>query len=240
MSNLARAIATEAHAAQVDKADAPYVLHPLRLMQRMDTDEEKMVAVLHDVVEDGPGWSFERLKAEGFSETVIAALRCVTKLPADENDYMAFIRRAATNAVARKVKPADLEDNLDVRRIAVLTEQDLKRIDKYHRAWRWLREQALLEVTGAAAKKAGTALALFVDELQYVEEDELAALITALHRSAQRSLPVVLVGAGLPQLPARWAGPSLTRNACSIFQRSGRYPRTLPARRSPSRRWIRV
>ncbi len=63
--------------------------------------------------------------------------------------------------------------------------------------------QALLEVTGIAAKEAGTAFAIFVDELQYVEEEELAALITALHRTAQRSLPVVLVGAGLPQLPGR-------------------------------------
>ena len=63
--------------------------------------------------------------------------------------------------------------------------------------------QALLEVTGAAAKEASTALAMFVDELQYVEEEELAALITALHRTAQRNLPVVLVGAGLPQLPGR-------------------------------------
>jgi hypothetical protein len=63
--------------------------------------------------------------------------------------------------------------------------------------------QALLEVTGIAAKEAGTALTIFVDELQYVAEEELAALITALHRSAQRSLPVVLVGAGLPQLPGR-------------------------------------
>lgn len=63
--------------------------------------------------------------------------------------------------------------------------------------------QALLEVTGAAAKKAGTALVMFVDELQYVKEEELAALITALHRTSQRSLPVMLVGAGLPQLPGR-------------------------------------
>jgi len=60
--------------------------------------------------------------------------------------------------------------------------------------------QALLEVVGAAAQKAGTALVLFVDELQYVEEEQLAALVTALHRTAQRRLPVVLVGAGLPQL----------------------------------------
>ena len=63
--------------------------------------------------------------------------------------------------------------------------------------------QALLEASGQAAREAGTALVLFIDELQYVKEDELAALITALHRSAQRRLPVVLVGAGLPQLRGR-------------------------------------
>jgi hypothetical protein len=63
--------------------------------------------------------------------------------------------------------------------------------------------QALLEVSGITAKEAGTALAIFIDELQYVKEEELAALITALHRTAQRSLPIVLVGAGLPQLPGR-------------------------------------
>src|SRR3972149_6446880 len=63
--------------------------------------------------------------------------------------------------------------------------------------------QALLEAVGAAAQKAGTALVLFIDELQYVQEDQLAALITALHRTAQRRLPVVLVGAGLPQLRGR-------------------------------------
>lgn len=63
--------------------------------------------------------------------------------------------------------------------------------------------QALLEATGEAARKADTALAMFVDELQYVKEEELAALITALHRVAQRRLPIVLVGAGLPQLRGR-------------------------------------
>lgn len=63
--------------------------------------------------------------------------------------------------------------------------------------------QALLETAGEAAKAAGTALALFIDELQYVEEEQLASLITALHRAAQRQLPVVLVGAGLPQLRGR-------------------------------------
>lgn len=63
--------------------------------------------------------------------------------------------------------------------------------------------QALIEAAGEAAKSGDTALAIFIDELQYVEEEQLAALITALHRAAQRRLPVVLVGAGLPQLRGR-------------------------------------
>ncbi|HTB21850.1 MAG TPA: ATP-binding protein [bacterium] len=96
-------------------------------------------------------------------------------------------------AKALKVKYQDIEVGLDFEPEPGLAdngdlEQDLT---------------ALLEAGGQAAKSASTALALFVDELQYVKEDELAALITALHRAAQRSLPVVLVGAGLPQLRGR-------------------------------------
>lgn len=78
--------------------------------------------------------------------------------------------------------------------------------------------QALLEATGVAAKEADTALVLFIDELQYVEEDQLAALITALHRCAQRQLPVALVGAGLPQLRGRMG------NAKSYAERLFEFP----------------
>src|SRR3989344_4979562 len=85
--------------------------------------------------------------------------------------------------------------------------------------------QALLEVTGAAAQKAGTALAMFVDELQYVAEDELAALITALHRTAQRNLPVVLVGAGLPQLPGKMGRAKSYAERLFDFPQIGALPR---------------
>ncbi|HET9701055.1 MAG TPA: ATP-binding protein [Burkholderiales bacterium] len=100
------------------------------------------------------------------------------------------LRGLAGFAKALKIKFQDIEVGLDLDPEPGLAdngdlEQDL---------------QALLEVVGAAAQKAGTALVLFIDELQYVEEEQLAALITALHRTAQRRLPVVLVGAGLPQL----------------------------------------
>jgi hypothetical protein len=89
--------------------------------------------------------------------------------------------------------------------------------------------QALLEVTGAAAKKGGTALAMFVDELQYVQEEELAALITALHRTAQRNLPVVLVGAGLPQLPGKMG------RAKSYAERLFDFPQIGPLSRDAAR-----
>lgn len=85
--------------------------------------------------------------------------------------------------------------------------------------------QALLEVIGDAAKKAGTALAMFVDELQYVAEEELAAMITALHRTAQRSLPVVLVGAGLPQLPGKMGRAKSYAERLFDFPQIGPLPR---------------
>lgn len=84
--------------------------------------------------------------------------------------------------------------------------------------------QALLEVAGAAAKKAGTALVLFIDELQYVEEEQLASLITALHRTAQRSLPVALIGAGLPQLPGKMGRAKSYAERLFDFPRVGPLP----------------
>ena len=86
-----------------------------------------------------------------------------------------------------------------------------------------------------AAREADTALAMFIDELQYVEEEQLAALITALHRVAQRQLPVVLVGAGLPQLRGRTGRAKSTRSASSTSLRSVRSRRRLPSRPSSSR-----
>jgi (p)ppGpp synthase/HD superfamily hydrolase len=95
-------IAAEAHAGQLDKAGAPYVLHPLRMMLRVSSTDERIVAVLHDVCEDCPGWTFDRLRAEGFSEHIIQALQSVTKR--DGEDYEAFVRRAATNAIDRAAR----------------------------------------------------------------------------------------------------------------------------------------
>jgi hypothetical protein len=103
------------------------------------------------------------------------------------------LRALAGFAKSLKVKYADIEVGLDFDPEPGLADNG----DLEHDL------QALLEAAGAAAQRAGTALAIFVDELQYVQEDQLAALITALHRTAQRRLPVVMVGAGLPQLRGR-------------------------------------
>ena len=138
--NLERAIqiAVEAHAGAKDRGGKAYILHPISVMMRCETDEEKIVAILHDVVED-TDWTFESLRDEGFSETIIEALKTVTKHSEDEV-YDEFIQRSLTNDIGRKVKIADLRENLDVTRIGELTDKDIERINKYKRALKTLTE----------------------------------------------------------------------------------------------------
>ena len=131
-------IAVEAHKGQRDKFGAPYILHPLRVMARVKTEEEMTVAILHDVVEDTK-WTFDRLREAGFSETVVEAIGCVTKRAGES--YDSLIERARANPLARQVKIADLEDNMDVRRIPVVTAKDAERLAKYRRAWQTLTDQ---------------------------------------------------------------------------------------------------
>ena len=133
LSTLERAIAiaAEAHAGQVDKAGAPYVLHPLRMMLRMLLVDERIVAVLHDVCEDCTEWSFDRLRSEGFPERIIEALESVTKRGGE--NYEDFVRRAAANPIGRRVKLDDMTDNSDLSRIAVPSERDFERVEKYRR-----------------------------------------------------------------------------------------------------------
>ncbi|WP_236181681.1 MULTISPECIES: HD domain-containing protein [Pseudomonas] len=125
------AIAATAHAGQVDKGGAPYILHPLKVMLRMSSLEERIVAVLHDVVEDC-GISLEDLRKEGFSEAVLSAIESVTKVPGES--YEDFVERAAQNPIGRVVKLADLEENSDLSRIASPSWEDLERVEKYRRA----------------------------------------------------------------------------------------------------------
>lgn len=140
MATLERAIeiAREAHAGQVDKAGKDYINHPLRVMEMGKDEYEKIVGVLHDVVEDSD-WTFEMLEAEGFSTEIIDALRCVTKLSEDE-DYDHFLNRIKGNRLALKVKLCDLVDNLDASRIKEPTDSDIKRSKKYARAYAFIKK----------------------------------------------------------------------------------------------------
>jgi (p)ppGpp synthase/HD superfamily hydrolase len=143
MSTLERAIviAAEGHAGVKDKGGAPYILHPLRMMIALSSPNERIVAVLHDVCEDCPGWTLDRLRAEGFPDHIVTALDAVTKREGES--YEVFVSRAAADPIGRQVKLADLKDNCDLSRIAAPTERDHHRIEKYHRAIK------LIEATAA-------------------------------------------------------------------------------------------
>ncbi|HEX2490882.1 MAG TPA: HD domain-containing protein [Blastocatellia bacterium] len=140
MATLERAIliAAQAHLGQRDKAGAPYILHPLRMMMRMESEAAMIAAALHDVVEDSD-WTLEQLRGEGFSEEVLQAVDCLTSREGETYDE--FISRVRASAIARQVKIADLEDNMNVKRIGEITPKDLARIEKYHRAWRALTQE---------------------------------------------------------------------------------------------------
>ena len=135
MSTLEKAleIAINAHKGQKDKSGADYILHPIRVMQRGETEIEKICGLLHDVVEDSP-WTFESLKREGFSEDIISVLKCITK-ESDNEDYNTFIDRIIINPIAVKVKLNDLLDNTDITRLKELNEGDIQRLNKYLKAY---------------------------------------------------------------------------------------------------------
>jgi (p)ppGpp synthase/HD superfamily hydrolase len=140
MSDLERAIeiAASAHRGHVDKAGQPYILHPLFLMLRFPDLDAMIVAVLHDTVEDSD-LTLDGLKEEGFSDAVITAVDALTRR--EDESYEDFISRLGSNPLARRVKLADLEHNMDVRRIGSVTSEDLERVEKYHRAWLELRKR---------------------------------------------------------------------------------------------------
>ena len=149
MSTLQRAIeiATQAHKEQFDKTGKDYIGHPLRVMEMGQTEEEKIVGVLHDVVEETE-WTFEALEAEGFSQEVIAALKCVTKLSENEN-YDDFIERVRRNPLAVAVKINDLTDNMDIRRLPYLSDKDVKRLKKYLKAYKKLTGEPVYSIYAA-------------------------------------------------------------------------------------------
>ena len=138
MSDLQRAleIAVGAHKGQKEKDGSPYVLHPIRLMLSLDSNDARIAALLHDVVEDTPV-TIDELHSEGFSGTVLEAVGLLTHL--DHDDYDTYVEKLSRNPVARQVKLADLTDNMNIKRLPDVREKDLQRLSKYHRVWNKLR-----------------------------------------------------------------------------------------------------
>ena len=133
----ALAIATKAHAGQTDKAGAAYIFHPIRVSCRCFTDEEKIVALLHDTIED-TNVTADYLLSEGFPRNIVDSILSVTR---NENEsYEDFIKRCHLNPIGRQVKLHDLEDNMDISRLPQVTEKDLARLNKYIEAYRYLKE----------------------------------------------------------------------------------------------------
>lgn len=131
-------LATAAHDGQYDKAGAPYILHPLRVMMRMSTVEGKIVAVCHDLLEDTTVTA-KTLVDNGFTDELIFAIDCMTKCPNEVyNDYL---NRVISNKLASECKLEDMRDNSNIYRLHKVAQQHLDMIAKYHKgALRILKE----------------------------------------------------------------------------------------------------
>lgn len=124
-------LALISHRGQVDKGKNEYILHPLRLMLKMRTDEERIVAVLHDIIEDGAA-TIEDLKELKLPKNIRDALKCISRTTGE--DYDDYISRVKTDLLATRVKIADLQDNMDLSRIPHPQQEDFDRVRKYEKA----------------------------------------------------------------------------------------------------------
>ena len=138
MTKAALNLCFDAHKDQVDKSGQPYVFHPFHLAEQMDTEEAVCVALLHDVIED-TDFTIDDLRIAGMNDTVLDALLLMTHDPAVE--YMDYVKALSHNALARKVKLADLKHNMDESRLDSVTESDLQRIKKYQEAFSLLMKE---------------------------------------------------------------------------------------------------
>lgn len=129
------AIALSAYSGQQDKTGKTYILHPLRVMAKMESEDEMAVALLHDVVEDSE-YTAKDLMDAGIPSHVVGAVDCLTKV--DGEVYEDFIERVQSNPLAAAVKIADLEDNMDILRLDSMGEKELRRVGQFHKAWKTL------------------------------------------------------------------------------------------------------
>lgn len=132
-------IAIEAHDGQLDTQNGrPYIEHPFRVMNAGQTLQEKIVGVLHDIIED-TSWTVNQLREEGFSEEIVDAVDAISVR--DNEQYDDYLARVEKNSIAVRVKINDLTDNMDIRRLNEINYQSLSRLQKYLKAYKHLTEK---------------------------------------------------------------------------------------------------
>ena len=132
---IALELAVEKHKNQTDKAGNPYILHPLHVMENVNSKEGKIVAILHDIIEDTDVTEDYLLKI-GLSKRIVDAVVALTR--SEDIDYQEYIKNLSSNPLAKEVKLADLEHNMDLKRLPTLEEIDLERNRKYQIAYHYL------------------------------------------------------------------------------------------------------
>lgn len=130
-------IAVQAHQGQKDRYGANYILHPLRVMLRFESETEMIVAILHDVVEKTE-WTLEKLHEYGFTDDVLEPINLLTRQ--DQQPYMEYIEKLKDNHIARKIKIADIEDNMNPKRINALSNTNFEKLVRLHKAWIILKQ----------------------------------------------------------------------------------------------------
>lgn len=128
-------IAIKVHKGQLDKGGNDYINHPVRVERRCTCQEDRLVALLHDTIEDGD-ITADYLLMQGFPREIVDAILSVSRNK--DEDYFEFIQRCKANPIGRRVKICDLEDNMDITRLNELTEKDIERLKKYHKAYKML------------------------------------------------------------------------------------------------------
>lgn len=128
-------IAIKVHRGQLDKGGNDYINHPIRVSENCNSDEDKIAALLHDTIEDGD-ITADYLLMQGFPHDIVDAVLSVSRKRGE--DYFEFIQRCKANPIGRRVKICDLEDNMDITRLNELTEKDIERLKKYHKAYKML------------------------------------------------------------------------------------------------------
>ena len=132
---IALELAVEKHKNQTDKAGNPYILHPLHVMENVNSKDGKIVAILHDIIEDTDITEDYLLKI-GLSKRIVDAVVALTR--SEDIDYQEYIKTLSSNPLAKEVKLADLEHNMDLKRLPTLEEKDLERNRKYQIAYHYL------------------------------------------------------------------------------------------------------